>query len=550
MRRLIPALLAYILLIAWPVLPDLRRLAIGHPAADVWNHVWGYGHVAAALAAGRSPLDTPLVNHPIGGRLWFIDMFGAVLLSPVTLTGGAVLAYNLYLLLSVLWAGIAAYLLARELRVTEAGAWLAGVAFAATPHLLGQLHNGISETLAVGFVPFFLRSLLRWRAEPDLRRSVWVGVSFTLSVWANPYYGLFNSFAGLVMVLGQVRRWPSLLPGAAVAIIGVLPVALLFSGTLDASGAVVDRDPDFVYRTLVGHNMTDFLAFFHPGPRQFPDLKLLFDEDLLVVVYLGFALLGAAWWGSRDDRARPWVVGGLAAFVLTLGPFLYIGGSYVRLGEAWVPLPFLGLYDLVPALSRISHPYRFVVLVALCLAVLAALGVRRWRVAAPLGLLIVLETLVISPVKLPLAVSDATVPLAYADLPADRAVLDLPVSVPVLARARYNLYQLRHGAPIPYGLNDPSPNSLMSNRLSRYLIGLERSAVQSLAPRLPVLELEVGRRHLLALGFGSVLVHLDAYPDAHARKVVALLTLACGPPAMFGNIARFSLDEPGETLGG
>ena len=37
-----------------PVLANPSGLAIGHPNNDVWNHIWGYGFVAQALAEGTA----------------------------------------------------------------------------------------------------------------------------------------------------------------------------------------------------------------------------------------------------------------------------------------------------------------------------------------------------------------------------------------------------------------------------------------------------------------------------------------------------------------
>ena len=66
------------LLMMQPVLAAPRRLALGHPGNDVWNHVWGYWFVGEGLMKGELPLETPLLTWPAGGALWFIDFFDVV----------------------------------------------------------------------------------------------------------------------------------------------------------------------------------------------------------------------------------------------------------------------------------------------------------------------------------------------------------------------------------------------------------------------------------------------------------------------------------------
>ncbi|HND29719.1 MAG TPA: hypothetical protein PLA94_06955, partial [Myxococcota bacterium] len=359
--------------------------ALGHPGADTGNHLWGYGEVARALAELRVPWEVQEKAWPEGGSLWFIDLPMAAFLAPVTWIFGAAAAYNLGILLNFWLAGFAAWRLGVRAGAPGAGALGAGVVFQLQPHLWGQAYNGISETLAVGPMALVLGELILLQREPNPRTALWVGVFLGLCTWMNPYYGLLSAgmalglgLWSLIRLRGRRLRQIGVLWGmaAAVAAVVVLPFALLFRQSLEAANAMVGRDPEFVYASLVGHNMVDLLAFFHPGRWYSPDLKALFDDDMVVVVYLGAALLALAAFGAREGKG--WVLGAVTAWVLALGPFLYLNGRYVKLGEdSFLPLPFLALYDLVPALARISHPYRFVILCVLCLVVLAARALRR-----------------------------------------------------------------------------------------------------------------------------------------------------------------------------
>ncbi len=564
MRRPVPtAALLYLglgLALAAPALRDPARWALGHPETDTYNHLWGYWHVAGRLLEGRSPFEAPGLAWPEGGSLYFIDLFGALLTLPVQLLGGPVLAYNLGVVLNVALAGLGAYLLARRFW-PEAAALLAGLLYATTPHLLGQIYDGISETAGVGWLPLAVLATLRLLEDPSPRRGALAGAALGASALASFYYGLFSGlFVATILITRAVEQprfwlrplaWRGLL-GFGIALLAVAgPALLLFDATLSAEDALVTREEGFVALTLTGHNMVDLLSFFRPGRHYSPDLRELFDEALIVVVYVGWipllaagAALARAWRRPGELPAlRPWAAGALVAFALALGPYLYVAGSYASLpGDRPVPLPFLALLTGLPVFSRISHAFRFAVPLSLCLAMLAAGFVASRRRPGPwaagLGAGWLLELALLSPAVLPLPVSDAGLDWALpggerAALQAppdegDEAVLDLPISLQVLARSRYAWLQAWHGRRVPYGLNDPTPRALAGNRLGQALLNLERSSLDTLPPALPTLDLVVGLRALEAQGLIAIVVHGELYPPALREKVTTLLDIVVG----------------------
>lgn len=546
-----------------PVLPDPSHLALGHPNNDVWNHVWGFWWVGQRLAQGELPLHTDLLAWPAGGSLWFIDAFNAVLTLPVTWTAGPVAAYNLAMGLGFWICGAGAYVLALQVARSRPGAVLAGVAYMSCPHLLGQAYNGISETLSAGWLPLSLTALLAARADP--RMAARAGAVFGLTLVANWYYGLFAALAAGTVLAGDLLEGlrkrdllarlrsaarPLLVTGAAASLVAGVPFTLFYL-SMGADDAVVTRDPAFVWMTLIMHNMTDVVSLVRPGHTYSPDLKALFDEDLLVIVYLGHALLWPALavlaTGWRRF-ARPWALLALAFGLLCLGPFLFVDGAYVQVNGGWIPLPFLPLFKAFPLFSRISHAYRFAVGASLGLSILLAWSVRAiaergfspWLAAGWLGALRLIEALWLSPAVFPLPVARVEIPAIYNQI-SGGAVLDLPVSLPVLSRARYGMYQMRHGGPIPYGLNDPSPMHLYLNRYTRMLIELERSTVALLPTTLPVLDLVVGAAALEERGLRWIVVHRGEYPSAQVPKVLQLLDMTATAVADDGDLRVYRL---------
>jgi len=530
-----------------PVLPALGTRALGHPGNDVWNHIWGYWEVAQSLTAGHLPIHTDLLAWPHGGALWFIDTFDAVLTLPIQWLAGPVVAYNLGIGLNVLLCGIGAYVLALDVSASWAGALFAGVAYMSAPHLLGQAYNGITETMAAGWLPLAIAACRRATHDPRPGRAALAGLAFGLNAVANWYYGMFAGIALGGLLLRALAALPgspaagrrvqrgafALLVGALVTGLVVAGPFLLFLQSMAAPDAIVTRDPSFVWMTLVMHNMTDVVALFHPGRFYSPDLKAAFDEDLIVVIYLGFSLLvpaAIALLGPLRRRAGSWGALTLVYLVLTLGPFLYVGGRYLVVDGRWLPLPFLALFKWFPLFSRISHAYRFSLAVTLGLAVLSSLAIaaaerRGRRAGLAVGALIfarLVETAGLSSAVVPIPWSDTSLAPIYHQLTGG-AVLDLPVTMPVLARSQWIISQLSHGQPIPYGLNDPLPYYLYVNHYTRYLVELERSQVALLPPVVPSLDLVAGRAEATSRGLRWIVIHKDAYPTAQYRKVAQLL---------------------------
>lgn len=555
-------------LITWPAILNLSGAALGHPGNDIWNHLWGFWWVRDAMFHhGELPLQTDLINHPQGGALYFIDLSNALLSLPLQGSLGLVASYNLVVMGQLAFAAFAAFLLARHLTRHTQGAWLAGIIYGFSPHLLAQLYNGISETLNAGWLPLFLLCWLKLMGEGRLRWAIATGAAGFFTLFTNWYYGLFGFLAVLLHTgwsltqRSERPRWLKLrtltllLVAGLTFSLGALPLMWAFAQTLNAPNAIVGRDPEFVYRTLVQHNMTDLLIFFHPGRFYSPDLKALYGEDLIIVGYLGYlslllALGPALLWKAREKRF--WLLLGAAFFILALGPFLYVNGAYLELRGDWIPLPFLGFFHAFPLFSRISHAFRFVVGVSLALGILAAMGAKGLLGRVPRGLsgrlvtllftvlltvAILTETLGYSPAVWPIPTSRIAIPSFYgrlAEEPDGFAILDLPLGVPTLERAVYTFGQTIHHKKVPYGLNDPLPASLRDNRLTDYLLNLEFLPFHHLPLRLPALELEVGVRQLKAQNYRYVLVHEKHFVTrAQKERVQRVLTALLGTPERY-----------------
>jgi hypothetical protein len=507
-----------------PVLLEPGVLALGHPNADTWNHVWGYAHVAQAWADGSLTHTDALAG---GGSLWFIDTPMAAVLTPVTWLFGPIASYNLSIFINLSLAGYASWGLARHLSDSSTAALFSGVVCALSPYLLSQVHSGISEGVGVGWFALSTWALILWREEGGWRRALLAGLALSAAALSSWYNGLFAVLLAVPALWGLDRRRLAHLPALLLPLVLLaVPTFALFRDTLSAPDALVLRDPTRVWGALVGHNSVDLIAWVWPSAA--PDLEARFDEALRIGVYLGWALLLPAALAARQGLAKRWLAAGLGTGLLALGPFLCIAGGPALLPNGQpIPLPFLALIELVPGLAPISHAFRFTAPLLLCLGIAAAFAVRARPALLWLLPLWVLETSTAR--TLPTAVAPAQVPQIYDALQDDGLiVMDLPMSRQVLARSDLALFQLSHGHPIVYGLNDPTPAALRDQALVRHVLALERSPVASVAPGVSAWSLVAGCRALGEQDVGYIVLHLQHTPAHLEKPMTRLLDAACG----------------------
>jgi hypothetical protein len=573
MRLGLAVTFCFAILATWPVAIDPLGGLVGHPGNDVWNHVWGYWWVKTQVEQGYFPLITDLLHFPGESRLFFIDTFGALWTLPIQLLLGPVAAYNAAIFVGFWLAGFATWLLCRHVCNERFGkgdlpAFIGAAGMTFSPHLMAQAYNGISETITAGTLALATLATIRLVERPGWGTGVLAALAGALCMLSNNYYGLFAVLgAGVLLLAAGVTRWERVnwrglpLPTVLAAVLAgllVAPALWLLATSLEGPNAIVNRDPEFVWKQLITHNVTDVVSVFRPGKVYSPDLKALHGEDLLIVTYVGWGMLLLAGWGLwslRRWRDRlPWILWLTLFSLMMLGPYLNVGGEYVTIDDRRIPLPFLVFFESFPIFARISHPFRFVVPVQIGLAVLATLGARRMPLRwLPLpGLIVAVELLLLSPGPWPLTRSPTEVPESSALMAADEvpgAVLDLPMGLPNLERAIYNYWQIFHQRPSVYSLNEPNPEILDRSHLARSLRVAEASRLDRLPPLLPDLNLVVSGRALARLGVRYVVMHERFYIGERKETTLALLRVALGPETATTSTGErvWRLPVPAET---
>lgn len=381
---------ALAIVITWPLAMRLTtHLAIGAessatvPLFNLWTLRWN----AERLAEGyRDYWDAPIF-HPTPGAFAFSEpqpLTGLLFALLWRVSGSDVLAYNLVLLLALTLNGLTAAWMLRTFRLPPAPALLGGLLAVGLPFIVNEL--GVLQLTVLWPLALTVGALARFVERPEVGRGLGLGASYGATWMTCGNYALIFTLVLPLVALPLVR--PALLrPGAiAAGLAGVGLAAVLTLPLLIPQGRLTDgftRSPRTIERLsaapedylrldrrTLGAAHTPWLERESGWPRLYPGSGLL-----------GLVLLGLA---ARKRWIIALGVGALMAFALSLG-------LNVRLGE-WQP--YGQLREVVPGVDRFRSPFRFAILVQLCLLGLAGLGLHyawrqgRWGRIVALGLVV------------------------------------------------------------------------------------------------------------------------------------------------------------------
>jgi hypothetical protein len=401
------------IVMTWPLLIDLGDVVprdIGDPLAEAWQPAWG-GHA--------------LIHQPLhffdANRFWPLQdslAFGDALIgyAPTGVIGSgphaAMVRYDLLFIFAYALAFFGAYLLARELGLSPAGAVVAGAAFAFAPYRLEQ--DGHLQVISSGGVPLSVAFAIR---GIRLHRPWWLFWAWVLAVWqvslgwvlGLPFaYGIAG--AVVIAMIGWLMRGRPPVP-RNMLIAGVAGVVVFLAVAYWIAHSYLYIADNFPAAKRSPHEVAAFsgpLKVFITAPEESwvwgaatagsresmitPQEKTLFP-GLVIVVLAVVGLLSS----SLSRRTRIGLgIGAVALLILQLG-FREEGGLL------W---PYRVLYEVLPGWDAIRTPGRMATFSSLVLALLAAAGgeaairaVRRTRlpvwsstaVAGLLALVIVAE---------------------------------------------------------------------------------------------------------------------------------------------------------------
>ncbi|QIN78208.1 hypothetical protein GBA65_06435 [Rubrobacter marinus] len=327
-------------------------------------------------------------SHPDALAHTDLLLTSALLAAPFfLLTGNALLGFNVVMLLTYVLSGYATYLLVRRLLpgrpYAAQAALFAGALYAFCPYKLA--HVSQLNTMTTNWLPLILLFMHRYLEDGRRPRDLLLVAFFlSLNALSGLYYGAFAALmAVLFFVLWSLlnRETPKvrdLLYGVPVfGLAAALLAALLWPYLARSAQAGHAWDIanvayySFEPAALLTSPPQSLLlgwtpeAFGITAEEGKPAYELMLYPGLAASLLAAYALLRRS--VSRTEAL--YAALGVAFFVLSWGPLTTLGGSVVS-------LPYRLLYEYVPGFGSLRVPARMWAIVMLCVAVLAALGLR------------------------------------------------------------------------------------------------------------------------------------------------------------------------------
>jgi hypothetical protein len=361
--------LALIAVLTYPLVPGLLhwgRIDSGDGRYSIWNVGW-IDH--ALLTDPRHLLDANIF-FPHTGTLAYSELnlvAGVLGLPAFAITGSAIAAHNLAVVLGLLLAFVGTWALVRRITGSAGAGLVSATAFTFCPFI--QAHTAHIQLLMAFAVPLVLVAYHRFRARETMGRAAALGAALAIAGLACAYYGIFAGLAlGFVaLLLGRMtRRYAAgLVVAAGITIAIVAPVFVPYLRARALVAAPTANSPDAIraYSATAGDYLSspsflhEHLPFLHAAAESvFPGLLLL--------ALAAVGLVEIVQRGTSEERR--------------------VGLTYAALAviAAWASFgPGAGLYRVLaaalPPMGLLRAPVRLGLVVVLALAVVAGFGVRR-----------------------------------------------------------------------------------------------------------------------------------------------------------------------------
>jgi len=445
-----------------PMYPQVKGMYQGD--GDPWMTVWYFSWIREHILQGHFTRYFQDMFYPIGVEFPFSLNYASFislavifqsLMAPVT-------AFNIIILVSFPLSGIGAFLLIRHIVGDWKAAFLGGLIYAFCPYHLSQSLEHINLANHQ-WIPFYILYLIRTVENGRRCDAVGAGVFLFLNTITSVYYTLFLIlftvvYGGWALMVQRVKTTGSLLKNWTIGLCLWAVASIPFMIPLWQASA----HKSHLYPNVeeVGEYSADLLSWvvpssFHPlwGERV-GNLYANFTGNVIEqtvfpgYIVWGLAILGAFAW--RDRRGMFWTLAAFLFLVLSLGPWLHIGGIE-QFGGYRISLPFWFIHSL-PGFNGLRTISRLAVIVLICLAVQASRGfheIYRRRffprpLAMALGAILIFEYLA---APIPLQKAEAS-PFHYrirheVERDGPFTVLEVPLDDRIV---KYSFYQMIHKA--------------------------------------------------------------------------------------------------------
>jgi hypothetical protein len=354
----------------WPL--ALHPATQGIPNPDVLGNAWAMAWVVHQAATDPAHIADANIYWPHAGALGFTESLypQALQAAPVLGLGGTpLLAHNLVLLLTFPLAGLGAFLLARRLTGSSAGAFLAGLGYAFCAHRFDHVVH--VQSLSTEWLPLALLAIVAAVKDRSWKWSCVVFVFALLQALSSGYLAVALAIAAGVTLLWLALETRDLRGVLAPALALALAAAAAWAAYAPHRAAQQRYGLDRTRAELV-HWSARIESYLDPGREPWlPHLRALrrgfhTGEPL----YPGLVLLGLGAWGATSLRESAAARLGLA---LAVTGFLISLGPEVRAFGFTLPGPFEALRSF-QSIRLLRTPSRMGVIALLGLGLLASVG--------------------------------------------------------------------------------------------------------------------------------------------------------------------------------
>ncbi len=557
--------LALALLLLTPPLLGLDSELIGYPNCTNRMHVWVLWVVNQILFQGYSPIHTNYIFFPTGANLVLLygsDLFYPVVLSPLVALLSAGVVFNLKLIFSFTVGPLGAFLMIRHIGAGRRAAWVGGALYMAAPYFLLETFNGVSELVAMEWIPFTILYLMRTlRSEGSKKDALLCALFAMMSAYSSGYNIFFLFFIGVILVIARlISHWKSV-PWRRLVLMGlVCGVGMIPLGLLHREGQTSTRvqeehmDMFDAESTPRMDSSAALVRFFRPGRNNIPWTKTYGDgtvktTNTTYTVYLGYGVLALALLALFLRRPGAWLWGAASLFfvLICLGPHLWVTEERLLIFGKIVPMPGLLLYKILPGFDvTVRHSYRYVAMAHLCLAVLSAMGLQwildkasssmaRWGITAAAMAVCLGEVLLIGPAPWPLPRTSTRVPAYYTELAqeeGDFPIIELPYSDFLEHLQPILMAQTVHGKKLIAGAVHHRLGEEELRLMNKVPLALNWLRDDDITRPLDNSQIALSVKVLQAAGFRYVVVRDgDFESKERAREVHEFLTDIFGEPA-------------------
>ncbi len=377
LRALLTALVfaAFAGQITWPMPRAItRELPMGTeavatvPLFNLWTVWWNADRAAAGF---RGYWDAPIF-YPTTNTFAFSEAQPTtVAVAPLVWSSERpILAYNVYLLVTLWLNGVCGYRLLRQRGFDWWPALCGGVLIETLPFVAWQL--GVLQLTVLWPALWTISALWKWNTQPQWKPAIELGIAFGVTYLTCNYYGLF-----LGLLLGptatglcyrhvtSVRAWGQIATAGCIVVLLVAPLVI--------EQQRASREHQWKRETAIVLDLSAHLRDY--TNTHFPQWWERWEspENGRSGWTLGpaigqwiFAAMGLIC-GLRNRFHRRWTgfavgIGGVALF-LSFGPRI----------EMWGLSPYRGLCAVVPGVAQIRSPFRFAAFVQIATTWLAVL---------------------------------------------------------------------------------------------------------------------------------------------------------------------------------